>query len=614
MTFEFCSKSKENKTPFGAVCAGETVSFTVMLSKDLYAPRLHICPADQWDKAEQVPLLLKESCPEENRFCLSFTPKEPALLFYRFDCRCGEELLSWGPDADGKAVAGTDSWWQLTVTDPNYRTPDFIKDGLYYQIFPDRFYCSGSSKENVPADRKMHPRFEGMPDYLPDAQGKIQNNDYFGGDLLGITQKIPYLQSLGVSCLYLNPIFEAHSNHRYNTADYRKVDPMLGTQEDFRILCQKCHEAGIRVLLDGVFSHAGSDSVYFNREGRYGNGGAFRDPQSPYRDWFQFGDYPGGYACWWGIDTLPNLREENPDYQNFICGPGGVLDFWMDLGTDGFRLDVADELPDGFLDAVRARLKSRGDKLLIGEVWEDASNKIAYEHRRRYLLGKQLDGVMDYPVGGAILNFIRDGGGKKLDRVVLTILENYPPETVAVLMNCLSTHDIPRAITQLAGEPFTGQDRSWQASHHVLSPEQDALGKSRLRLASLLQYFLPGVPSLYYGDEAGLCGYRDPFNRCPYPWGKEDPALLDWFRALGQERRAFGALLAGGRYVSVQATEDFFSFLRMQEESALFVAVNRGDLPQPVLLPGQIQRVVLGQLASGMLVSQGFLLAEVSLS
>lgn len=595
------------KSPFGAVPAGTSIHFQVDLSKDGFCgqPQLLVCHHDQWEKPERIPLKLQSILPQVNRFGAVYTPEQPALLFYRFSCTQEGKTVDFYSDSDGKAVLQGDRWWQLTVYDPAYQTPDFVKGGLYYQIFPDRFCRGGAPKQNVPADRILHPDFSGLPEFRPNAEGNILNNDYFGGDLAGITEKIPYLQGLGVTCLYLNPIFEAHSNHRYNTADYKKIDPLLGTLSDFEHLCATAHEAGMSVILDGVFSHTGSDSVYFNREGRYGeHTGAFRDPQSPYRPWYQFEQYPTQYRSWWGIDTLPNVNEEEPSYLDFICGDDGVLEFWLRLGADGFRLDVADELPDCFLDAVRRRLKKHGARLLIGEVWEDASNKISYGQRRRYLLGSQLDGVMNYPLGSSILAFVRNGGGQELARTVWTLMENYPPQTVAVLMNSLSTHDIPRAITALAGEPFSGQDREWQAARHFLPPDRYQSGKKKLRLASLLQYFLPGVPCLYYGDEAGLSGYRDPFNRCPYPWGQEDPELLDWFRQLGALRRAFSSLLANGDYLPVLWNRDLFCFVRRQGNRTLLVAVNRGDEPCPLLLPQEPGRVLLGRADGGQLAAE----------
>ena len=606
MDLIFHAQDTTYKSLFGAVSAGTPIRFQADLPKDgtLVQPQLLVCRDGQWDQPQIIPMTLQQTLPQVNRFRAAYTPKQPALLFYRFSCTHEGKTVDFYSDPDGKAVLQGDCWWQLTVYDPAYQTPDFIKGGLYYQIFPDRFFCSKKAKQNVPADRILHPDFSGLPEFLPNAQGKILNNDYFGGDLAGITEKIPYLRELGVTCLYLNPIFEAHSNHRYNTADYRKIDPLLGTEEDFRQLCEAAHQAGMAVILDGVFSHTGSDSIYFNREGRYGNSGAFRDPQSPYRKWYQFEQYPYRYHSWWGIDTLPNVNEEEPTYLDFICADDGVLAFWMGLGADGFRLDVADELPDCFLDAVRRQLKKHGARLLIGEVWEDASNKIAYGQRRRYLLGEQLDGVMNYPLGNAILSFVRNGGGQDLARTVWTILEHYPPQTVSVLMNSLSTHDIPRAITALAGEPFAGQDREWQAARHFLPPDRYQDGKKKLRLASLLQYLLPGVPCLYYGDEAGLSGYRDPFNRCPYPWGQEDPELLDWFRQLGTLRRAFSSLLANGDYLPVLWNRDLFCFVRRQGNRTLLVAVNRGDEPCPLLLPQGPFRVLLGRADGGQLAAE----------
>ncbi|MDD3192809.1 MAG: glycoside hydrolase family 13 protein [Oscillospiraceae bacterium] len=599
----FHAQNLTYKSPFGAVPAGTPVRFCLDLPKDgsCSQPQLLACADGGWAQPKKIPLLLQSALPQVNRFEAVFTPEKPALLFYRFSFLQAGAEVDFFSDENGGATRQGGRWWQLTVYDPGYRTPDFIKGGLYYQIFPDRFCRSETPKQDVPDDRVLHPDFGGLPEFRPNAEGKILNNDYFGGDLVGITQKIPYLRELGVTCLYLNPIFEAHSNHRYNTANYKRIDPLLGTLADFKALCSAAHEAGISVILDGVFSHTGSDSVYFNREGRYGDGGAFRDPESPYRKWYQFDEYPNRYRSWWGIDTLPNVEEEEPSYLDFICSDEGVLEFWMDLGADGFRLDVADELPDCFLDAVRRRLKRHGAHLLIGEVWEDASNKIAYGLRRRYLLGDQLDGVMNYPLGSAILSFVRYGGGQDLSRTVWAILENYPPQTVAVLMNSLSTHDIPRAITVLAGEPYQNQDREWQAAHHFLAPEAYETGKKRLRLATLLQYLLPGVPCLYYGDEAGLSGYRDPFNRCPYPWGQADVPLLDWFCRLGELRRTFRELLADGDYLPVQWSQDLFCFLRRKGSQALLTAVNRGDAPCRILLPGSDWQVLLGQADGGTL-------------
>ena len=375
---------------------------------------------------------------------------------------------------------------------------------------------------------------------------------------------------MGVDFIYLNPIFEAHSNHRYNTADYTKIDPLLGGEGDFARLCREAAALGIRVLLDGVFSHTGSDSVYFNQARRYPLDGAVNRPDSPYRSWYHFTRYPDQYDAWWGVKTLPETVETDPSFLEFITGEGGVIAQWMEKGASGFRLDVADELPDPALDRIAQRIKAFGpDKIVLGEVWEDASNKVSYSQRRRYLLGGQLDSVMNYPFRTAILEFLRLGDGAGFFRRVMEIAEHYPPSVLHSLMNPLSTHDTLRALTCLGGElpgrpqdaqyggdgeggedgglpPIQpgdiyaqGRDREWQAARMHPSSRQYLEGVTRLRLAMVLQYLLPGVPSIYYGDEAGMWGYNDPFNRCCYPWGGEDRPLVDFVRRLGAFRAAW---------------------------------------------------------------------------
>ena len=300
--------------------------------------------------------------------------------------------------------------FQLTVYSNTYETPDFLKGGVMYQIFPDRFCKSGKVHENIPEGRVLRDDWGGTPYYKPDQNGHVWNNDYFGGDFAGIQSKLPYLHDLGVTCIYLNPIFESHENHRYNTANYMKADPLLGTNDEFAELCAEAKKLGISVILDGVFSHTGADSVYFNKFGRYPELGAYQSKDSKYYEWYSFIDYPEVYEAWWGIDTLPNVWENNESYTEFICGEDGVLNYWLSKGAAGYRLDVADELPDEFLNNLRKCVKNYDkEKIIIGEVWEDASNKESYGVKRRYLLGDQLDSVMNYPFREAIINFVKGG-------------------------------------------------------------------------------------------------------------------------------------------------------------------------------------------------------------
>ena len=447
-----------------------------------------------------------------------------------------------------------------------------------YQIFPDRFAASGAPKANVPADRIFHTDPHDTPHWRPNATGEVLNNDYFGGDLQGIEEKLPYLKSLGVTCLYLNPIFEAHSNHRYNTADYSKIDPVLGTNEDFSRLCQKAKEQGIRILLDGVFSHTGSDSIYFNKEKRYGDSGAFHDRKSPYYPWYSFHKWPKDYDCWWNFLTLPNVQETTPAYLRYITGEEGISKKWLAAGASGWRLDVADELPDKFLDHLRRAVKEQDpDAIVLGEVWEDASNKMAYGERRRYLLGDQLDSVMNYPFRDAILGFFTGKDTAAMMGMIENVLENYPPQVIRLLMNHLGTHDTERAITVLGGITGEWHDREWQEKQH-LTPEGYRRARQLLCLASLMQFTLPGVPCIYYGDEAGMQGCKDPFNRGFYPWGEEDVGLVQWYKQLGEFRRSLPVFAEGGLRV-LHADGDLVVYTRTdeKEEDAVLIAINRGD-------------------------------------
>ena len=302
--------------------------------------------------------------------------------------------------------------------------------------------------------------------------------------------------------------------------------------------------AKVDAFLDGVFSHTGADSIYFNKFGRYPTPGAYQSEKSPYYSWYHFWGNKE-YESWWGIDTLPNVDENNPSYTKYICGDDGVLDYWLSLGAAGYRLDVADELPDEFLDNLRACVKKFDEeKIVIGEVWEDASNKEAYGVKRRYLLGDQLDSVMNYPFREAIIAYMKGEAATTFRDRIMGILENYPKCTVDVLMNFVSTHDIERAINRFGGQPCDDKSKDWMASNE-LSPEEYERGKTLLKGAMVLQFFLPGVPSIYYGDEAGLQGWKDPFNRRCYPWGQEDTELIDYTRQLAKIRREHPAFAEG---------------------------------------------------------------------
>lgn len=478
--------------------------------------------------------------------------------------------------------------FQLTVYDNDFTTPDWLKGGLIYQIFPDRFYSSGEEKKGVPTDRFLCDDWAKTPEHRQNNGLCSLGNDYYGGDLKGIEQKLPYLKELGVTCVYLNPIFEAHSNHRYNTANYENIDTLLGDENDLVSLCKAAEKQGIKIILDGVFSHTGDDSIYFNRTGRYGDGGAYRDYNSPYRDWFKFYDYPNGYDAWWGVKTLPETNEDNDSFTDYITGENGILRKYLRLGIGGWRLDVADELPDKFLEKLRNAVKQENpDAYILGEVWEDASNKISYGTRRKFLQGRQLDSVMNYPFANAIIDFIKHGGGSALSETVHTVLENYPKCSVDTLMNHLGTHDTARVLTMLGNSDGFIGNRDWQATQKLSQYEYEQ-GVKRLKAAAVIQYTLPGVPSLYYGDEAGLEGYGDPFCRATYPWEQENQELLQFYKELGTVRKRCKAFIDGDFY-TVFANEDAIAYTRNANNSKAFIAVNRGNEAIKITLPDEFK-------------------------
>ena len=574
------------KSPFGAVKAGQPVTFNLTVPEDLGYVDPHLVLTKDREDPVHYRMEFTGQTPKVNHFALTVTPTTSGLYFYHFDLYTdfrriyrtsgGEGVLSWTDGQD----------WQLTVYEPDFKTPDWLKNGTMYQIFPDRF-CEGKPNKTMPfADRIYRADKTGEPYFWPTEQSEgYLNMDYYGGDFAGIQQKLPYLEELGVTCIYLNPIFEAHANHRYNTADYLKADPLLGTNEEFSALCAAAAKEGIRIILDGVFSHTGSDSRYFNREGRYGPGGAYRDRSSPYRSWYDFDSgYPCGYRSWWGFETLPEVQEESPSYVEFICGKGGVIDTWLNLGASGFRLDVADELPDDFIEKIRAAVKSNGeDKLLLGEVWEDATTKEAFGRRRTYLRGHGLDAVMNYPFRTALMAYLLGGGAEYFRDSMEELRENYPAPAFYGAMNFLSTHDTPRLLTILGLTSPAPQTRDERAVYR-LSDSDLARGMSLLKLAALILYTFPGSPMLYYGDEAGMQGFEDPFNRGTYPWGHENAELVQYFQQLGALRKSHEALQSG-TIVYHAAQGRALAFSRRTEHDHCLTAVNAGDEPVTLTLP-----------------------------
>ena len=574
----FNARDPRCKTPYGAVPSGTRVALTLRprraggWSRAVLRARFEF----RGEEIAEVPMPWTGLDGDRDLFsCALDTGDYVGLVWYSFRL---ERL-------DGKALELPER--QLTVYDGAHSVPAWFGEGVTYQIFPDRFRrtCVPDPAGMV-GGRSVHTGWFEEPVWQPDARGEVRNRDFFGGSLAGVEEKLDYLQSLGVETLYFCPIFEAAENHRYGTADYERVDPMLGSNEDFKDLCAAARARGIRVMLDGVFNHQGFVSRYFNGDGFYPELGAHQSKASPYYPWYHFNRWPDQYDAWWGIYSLPAVNESQEDYVDYIIeGEDSIVRRWLRAGADGWRLDVADELPDDFIHGIHAAARqAKPEAVIIGEVWEDGSNKIAYGVRRRHILGGHCDGLMNYPFRNALLSFLLGEDAFRFRQAMETLRENYPPFAWRSAMNFLGTHDTPRILTLLGtGGDGREHDKDWRAAFRM-SPDQYALGKARLKLGALVLFAFPGSPMVYYGDEAGTEGFEDPFNRRTYPWGREDGELLDWYTALGKARRALPALRRGELAWTLTRGR-VLSFLRTGAEGSVLAAVNAGERPEPIDLP-----------------------------
>ena len=579
MRILYDSKQPQYKTPFGTVTPEEVCTINIHIPSTVGATGVEcIFNHENGDHAFNVPLTYKMKKGPYEIYQGRFTVSEPGLYFYYFFIHKRQGGFRLFKEGSNTNMESGDTW-QLSCIPSDFTVPEWAKGGLIYQVFPDRFNKVG--KPNLEGKLEpyvVHEDWYEEVHWQPTPEGVVLNNDFYGGNFKGITEKMDYIASLGTNILYLNPIGMAFSSHRYDTGDYKKPDPMLGTEADFQALCAAAHIRGIKVILDGVYSHTGSDSRYFNKNGTFDETGAYNSPESPYFDWYDFHPWPDEYTSWWNFDTLPTVNKMTPSFLDYIIrDTDSVVAHWLRLGADGFRLDVADELPDEFIKMLKDRIRAiKPDALLIGEVWEDASKKEAYGKRRRYFVDGELDSVMNYPFRTAIIDFMRErDSGRGLQETVMSIMENYPPQVIQCNMNLLGTHDTPRILTALVDD-FNGP-REEQAKR-TLSRQRLFQAYDRLLMASFLQYMLPGSPSIYYGDEAGMEGYRDPFNRRTYPWGREDRHLLNHYRRMGQLRRNNPALRLGDiRFF--QAEDQRVGFIRSWEGRNLLVYINRSTDP-----------------------------------
>jgi pullulanase len=498
MKVTYDSWQKQYKTPFGAIQANTLVTWAIAIDQPVQE-------ADLWlTKLNEDPVAYPMNYNDETqKYETQVRVGSSGLYNYYFAIKQNNQMFYVDQGLFGQGRLRQDDHnlkqYQLICYERKVPQVDWYDQGVVYQIFPDRF-ANGNPYGEVTGRKKnsfLYATEEDTPYYVKNSRGEITRWDFFGGNLAGIRKKLPYLKKLGVNTIYLNPIFLATSNHRYDTVDYMKIDPMLGDEDDLRGLIHDLHQNGMHLLLDGVFNHVGQESIYFQE--------AIKDKSSHYYSWFNFIDYPEEYQSWWGVSSLPEVNKSNPEYQDFIYGDHGVLAKWMKDQVDGWRLDVADELPMDFLRNIRNRLMKENCQVMIGEVWGDASDKFVNSEYRPYTFGDNLTGVMNYPVRNFIVGLLtsenNDAEIALMNKLAL-LVEHYPTNFLRNCLNNIGTHDTVRIKTALQND------------------------EKLVLLAFGLMFMLPGVPCIYYGDEAGLIGDKDPDNRRFFPWGRESRSLI----------------------------------------------------------------------------------------
>ncbi|HKL73751.1 MAG TPA: glycoside hydrolase family 13 protein [Clostridia bacterium] len=555
------------KTPFGAVATCQRVDICFPVKNDVKAEKVFLLIRST-SFFMRIELEYTNTVNEYDNFCGHFNLEDAGTYFYRFEITKGIHTLFVGKDTNGQAIIK--DWmpeWQLTVYNAGYTTPDTIKGGVVYHIFADRFCKLGTMPEpRYGVKKKWNDEVTIM-----DIDGTYRANDFYGGNFRGIQSKLDYLKDLGVTYIYLSPIFESNSNHRYDTADYTKVDSLLGSEKEFQMLIDTAKAKGISIILDGVFNHTGADSIYFNRFGHYDSIGAYKSKNSQYYDWYTFQEFPDKYDCWWGITVVPTINRKATGYQELIAGKQGIINKWQSMGVKGWRLDVVDELSSEFVEKIYDCIKENDpEAVLIGEVWEDASTKYSYGEERKYFHGNELDGVMNYVFKEAILEYVTKNDAEAFINKVMSIVENYPKQSLDTSLSLIDSHDTFRAINALAEVDLTNLTKEDRLKYRLFEYQYNK-GKARLLIASLLQYFLPGVPSVYYGDEIGMEGFEDPINRRPFAWDDIDYEILAHYRFLGTLRKKYRQNFIGS--IKITTLDNMICI----DRDGLMMIANTGD-------------------------------------
>lgn len=485
-------------------------------------------------------------------------PVEPTILTYVLlvdgaEIQERRQIESRGTNEGNRPVYGEweDLPFRIAVYDPDRMPADWTQGMMMYQIFPDRF-----ARHQSEDDVKAHLRGVYGHEPLFKAWGELPEQpplgrDFFGGDLKGIIERLDYLQDLGVECLYLNPIFEATANHRYEAIDFLKVDPMLGTDADFDQLIEEAHRRDMRVVLDAVFNHCSSDSRYFDVTGKYGDG-ASQSQESPYYRWFNFREWPHDYDGWAGHGFMPEFVE-CPEVEDFFNGPAGVTAHWLERGIDGWRCDVAYDNTDTFWRRFRARVDAtRPGAYTVSEEWRDSTH---------YLLGDTFSATMNYRFTWAVRGFLATGEltASELDDRLNTWIRDTPQPALKAQMNLIDSHDTDRAL-------------------HACGGDRDRL---KQMVAFLLAY--PGAPCLYYGTETALDGAFAEDGRRTFPWGETDEDMMAFVKRAMQFRKSSQALRHGETdTLLIDDARRVYVFARRSGHRVVYVAFNGGDEPATV--------------------------------
>ena len=553
--------SWKNKAPFGAIKINQGVRISVEANENYNLINIKWIILKDDNKVGEVDLVKESKKYYQGQFN-EFN--ETGLYFYYFEVDIDEngnnKKLFYGKNHEDGNVCEylyeELNKYQITVHE-DFEIPSWYKEGIMYNIFVDRFNNGNRNKKpsNPKKNSFIYSNWSDTPMYIKDTNGEIIRWDFHGGNLRGIIDKLPYLSKIGVSIIYLSPIFESSSNHKYTTGDYKTIDPMFGDEEILKELIEKAKKRGINIILDGVFSHTGADSKYFNKFGNYDELGAYQSKDSKYSSWYTFNEFPDDYKCWWGIKDLPNVNELDKNYMDYIIyDEDSVINKWTSMGIKGWRLDVADELPTKFIKELRKELKKNDPQsILVGEVWEDASNKISYNERRNYFVGDQLDSVMGYPFRENTVSFLKGNiTSRQLNNKFMTIKENYPKESFKANLNLISSHDVTRIKTELNYD------------------------EAKIRLAVATQMTFEGVPYIYYGDEAGLCGGTDPDNRKTYPWKNEDEDMIEFYKESINTRKKYNVLTNGDTEFIDTNDDDVFGYIRFNDNNEkILILINR---------------------------------------